>query len=90
MRTRFIRKSRDVRERVQDDTVKGDAEEIQQSFSQNSMSYEAPAVVASVCVIEPVEPSQSGSSKSHVLKNALKVPERGKKLSTNVKLWSPD
>ena len=49
-RTAPMNKSRDVRERIQDDTVKGDAQEIRgiSLTSQNSMSYEAPAVVASV------------------------------------------
>src|SRR6476469_7251963 len=52
------------------------------AFSQHSMSYETPTVVASVWVIEPVEPE--------VDKNALKRPECGEKLCTAVKEVSSD
>src|SRR5262245_31030622 len=55
-------------------------------FSQKSMSYETPTVVASVCVIEPVE----GEIVAEVPKNAPNLPECGEKLSTNVKEVSPD
>src|SRR5262245_59353173 len=51
-------------------------------FSQNSMSYETPAVVASVWVIEAVEPT--------VPKAAPKLPECGENLSTNTNEVSPD
>src|SRR5262245_58657659 len=61
-------------------------------FSQNSMSYETPTVVASVWVIEPVEGRVMGKRGSGIAvpKNAPNLPECGEKLSTNVKVVSPD
>ena len=55
-------------------------------FTHNSMSYETPAVVASVWVIEPVEPGVL----TEVASPALKRPECGEKSSTAVKERSPD
>src|SRR5262245_33680495 len=61
-------------------------------FSQNSMAYETPTVVASVWVIEPVEGRVSGNlgSGGRVPKRAPNLPECGEKLSTPVSEVSPD
>src|SRR5262249_20260806 len=61
-------------------------------FSQNLMSYETPAVVASVWVIEPVEGKVSGKIGIgiEVRKNTTELPERGRKLSTQAKEVSRD
>src|SRR5262245_9224156 len=54
-------------------------------FSQNSMSYETPAVVASVWVSEPGEPVEP-----IVDKNAPNLPECGENVSTAEKDVGPD
>src|SRR5262245_3995694 len=61
-------------------------------FSQNSMLYETPTVVASVWVIEPVEGRVMGNLGSgiEVPKPAPKLPECGENRSTAVKSVSPD